>query len=161
MPTIPAGTSSQRYCIVVAMNAPLPSPSTITVRGRRQHSEARAAPTQATTPAVSAASLMMFLLRFGRERPVLERQPVLLAAASDSVSGLRILGQRDDLVARGTTDPIGKRRRPLTAVLPDAQGLPRAVEAFHQIARTRSQGQLDGRTAIRATNDRHQRIPKS
>jgi LysR family hca operon transcriptional activator len=39
--------------------APLPSPSTITVRGRRQHSEARAAPSQATRPAVSAASFMV------------------------------------------------------------------------------------------------------
>src|SRR5262249_54926201 len=58
MPMIPAGTRSQRYRIVVAMNAPLPSPSRITVRGRRQQSDASAAPTHATTPAPSVVTLI-------------------------------------------------------------------------------------------------------
>src|SRR5262245_36507059 len=106
MPTMPAGTSSQRYCIVVAMNAPPPSPSTITVSGSGPLTEARTAPTQATTPAVSEASLMMFLLRFGRKRTVLEGQPVRLAAASNGVAGLHIVGQGNDLIAGGTTRAV-------------------------------------------------------
>src|SRR5437899_11308495 len=111
IPMIPAGTSSQRYCIVVAMNAPLPSPSTITARGRRQHSEASAAPTHATKPAVTAASLMVSLLRFFcGVRPVLKGQTVRATAASNRVSGLHVVGECDDLIALGATDPVGGRQ---------------------------------------------------
>src|SRR5215831_19078410 len=134
MPMIPAGTSSQRYCIVVAMNAPLPSPSTITVRGRRQHSEARAAPTQATTPAVSAASLMVFLLRFCRERTVFEGQPVSLAAASNGVARLHIVWQGDDLIAGRTAHPVNERRGPSARVFTNTEYVAGAVRALQQVA---------------------------
>src|SRR5262252_9190014 len=144
------------------MNAPLPSPSTITVKGRRQQSDASPAPTHATKPAVSAPAFISILLHlFRSERPVLERQPVRLAAASDGVSRRHVLGKRHNLVALGATDPVGEGRGPTTAVLPDAQGLPGAVRALHQVTRPRSLGQLDGRAAIRATNQWHQPIPKS
>jgi len=55
---IPAGISSQRYGIVVAINAPLPSPRTITASGSKQQRDESAAPSHATTPAPSAPSLV-------------------------------------------------------------------------------------------------------
>jgi len=57
-PIIPAGISSQRYGIVVAINAPLPSPRTITASGSKQQRDESAAPSHATTPAPSAPSLV-------------------------------------------------------------------------------------------------------
>src|SRR5262249_58956987 len=117
MPMIPAGTNSHRYCIVVAMNAPLPRPSTITVRGRRQHREASPAPIHATTPAVSVANLIASPLRFFcGERPVLERQPVRPATALNGVSRLHVAGECHDFIALGATHPVGERRGPRTAV---------------------------------------------
>src|SRR5689334_23115727 len=109
------------------MNAPLPRPSTITVRGRRQHSEARAAPTQATTPAVRVASLMVFLLHFCRERTVLEGQPVSLAAASNRVAPLYIIWQGDEVIAGWTTHPVSERRGPSARVFTDPERVPGAM----------------------------------
>src|SRR5713101_1585479 len=153
MPMIPAGTSSQRYCIVVAMNAPLPSPRTITARGRRQQSEASAAPTHATKPAVSAASLMVSLLRFFcGVRPVLERQTVCAAAASNRISRLHVVGECHYLIALGAAHPVGERRGPATGVFVNAQGVPPAVRTLHQVARPRSFGQLDERATVRAAD---------
>src|SRR5215470_8689270 len=143
------------------MNAPLPSPSTITVRGRRQHSEARPAPTQATTPALSAASLMVFLLRFGRERTVLEGQPVRLAAASNGVAGLHIVGQGDDLIAGGTTHSVSERRGPSVRVFAYPERVPGAVRALQQVARLRTLRQLYQGATVRAEYRGHQRIPNS
>src|SRR5262245_57002460 len=157
---MPAGTSSQRYCIVVAMNAPLPSPSTITVRGSRQQSEARAAPTQATTPAVRVASLMAFLLHFGCERTVLEGQPVGLAAASNGVAGLHIVWQGDDLIAGWTTHSVSERRGPSACVFTDPERVPGAVRALQQIARPRAFRRLYTRAAVGAAYGRHRRIPR-
>src|SRR5262245_27423653 len=161
MPTIPAGTSSQRYCIVVAMNAPLPSPSTITVRGRRQHSEARAAPTQATTPAASAASLMGFLLRLRRERTVLEGQPVRLATASNGVARLCIIWQGDDLIAGRTTHPVSERGGPSAHVFTNPERVAGAVRALQQVARLGTVRQLYEGATVRAGYRRHQRTPRS
>src|SRR5438552_2029213 len=162
MPMMPAGTSSQRYCIVVAMNAPLPSPSTITARGRRQQSEASAAPPHATKPAVSAASLMASLLPvFCGVRPILERQTVRATAASNRVTGLHVVGKCDDLIARGATDPVGERRGPATGGFLNSQGVPRAVRTLHQVARPRSLGQLNEGTTVGAADYVHHRIPKS
>src|SRR5712692_11447435 len=145
------------------MNAPLPSPRTITARGRRQQSEAIAAPTHATKPAVSAASLMVSLLRsFCGVRPVLERQTVCAAAASNRISRLHVVGECHYLIALGAAHPVGERRGPATGVFVNAQGLPRAVRTLHQVARPRSFGQLDERTTVRAADYYpHQRIPKS
>src|SRR5262249_54144909 len=142
-------------------NAPLPSPSTITVRGRRQQSVARAAPTQATTPAVSAASLMVFLLGFGRKRTVLEGQPVRLAAASNGVAGLHIVWQGDDLIAGGTTHAVSERRGPSARLFANPESVAGAVRALQQIARPRAVRQLYERATVRAGYRRHQRIPRS
>src|SRR5262249_55481299 len=158
MPTIPAGTSSQRYCIVVAMNAPLPSPSTITARGRRQHSEAREAPTQATTPAVRVASLMVFLLLFSRERTALEGQLVSLAAASNGVAGPHVVWQSDDLIAGRTAHPVSERRGPSARVFTNPERVPGALQ---QVARLCAFRQLYERATVRAWYRRHQRIPRS
>jgi hypothetical protein len=162
MPMIPAGTSNERYCIVVAMNAPVPSPRMITASGKRQHSEASAAPTHATKPAVSAACLMVSPLRFFcGVRPVLERQMVRATAASNRVSWPHVVGECDDLIALGATGPMGEPRGPATGVFMNAQGVPRAARTLHQVPRPCPFGQLNACATVRAADYAHQRIPKS
>src|SRR3990172_31992 len=58
IPSTPVGMRIHRYCIVTAMNAPLPSPKTITASGRRQQSDDSPAPTQAARPAPIEPSLI-------------------------------------------------------------------------------------------------------
>src|SRR5262249_39673273 len=102
------------------------------------------------------------LLRFFcGERPVLERQPVHPTAALNGVSGLHAVRECHDLLTLGATHAVGEGRGPLTALFSDAQSRPPAVGALQYISRPCSRGHPDGSVTIRATDDRHQRIPKS
>src|SRR5262249_16376655 len=75
--------------------------------------------------------------------------------------GLHAVRECHDLLTLGATHTVGERRGPLTAVLSDAQSLPRAVGALQYISRPCSRGHPDGSATIRAADDRHQRIPKT
>src|SRR5262249_46616240 len=97
----------------------------------------------------------------GGERAVLERQPVDPAAASKGVSRLHAFRECPDLVALGATGPVGERRGPATVILANAQRLPRAIRALHQVARPRSRRQIDKRATIRTLDGQRHRIPKS
>ena len=129
--------------------------------GEPERGEPRRGPGAHVSLVVSAASLMMFLLHFCRERTIFEGQPIGLAAASNGVAGLHIIGQGDDLIAGGTAHSVSERRGPSARAFTNPERVPGAVRALQQVARPGTLRHLYERATVRAGYRRHQRIPKS
>lgn len=103
----------------------------------------------------------LFLCSLSGEGPVLERQPIRLAAASNGVARPDVVRQGDALIARRATDPEGERHGPDARLLTNTESVPRAARALQQVTRSSSLGQVDERLAVGALDGDHHRMPRS